>query len=79
MPAEPRIVSMNMLTHLIKRSEIEKVFDMSDYVSTVEMAFKLCGEGKTQMPPKVYLSFDKGDLRCMPAYLPTMRIAGVKM
>ena len=36
------------------------------------------GEGKVQMPPKVYLSFPKGDLRCMPVYIPDLNIAGVK-
>jgi alanine dehydrogenase len=30
------------------------------------------------MPPKVYLSFPKGDLRCMPVYIPALNIAGVK-
>ena len=51
---------------------------MRDYVSTIEKVFRLYGEGKVQMPPKVYLSFDKGDLRCMPAYIPSMKIAGIK-
>ena len=69
---------MNTSTYIIKRPEIENVFDMSDYVSTIEKAFILYGEGRVEMPPKVYLSFDKGDLRCMPAYLPSMKIAGVK-
>jgi len=69
---------MNMSTYIIKRSEIEKVFGMGDYIRAIEKAFILYGEGKAQMPPKVYLSFDKGDLRCMPAYLPSMKVAGVK-
>lgn len=69
---------MRMSTYIIKRSEIESLFDMGDYIRTIERAFLLYGEGKIQMPPKVYLSFDKGDLRCMPAYLPSMKAAGVK-
>jgi alanine dehydrogenase len=69
---------MNKLTYLIKRTEIEKVFSMLDYVSAVETAFRLYGGGEAQMPAKVYLSFDQGDLRCMPAFLPSMKIAGVK-
>jgi len=69
---------MNMSTYIIKRPEIENVFNMSDYVSAIERAFRLYGEGRVEMPPKVYLSFDKGDLRCMPAYIPSMKIAGVK-
>ena len=52
---------MNMSTYIIKRPEIENVFNMSDYVSAIERAFRLYGEGRVEMPPKVYLSFDKGD------------------
>ena len=69
---------MDKSTYIIKRSEIENVFSMGEYITIVEEAFKLYGEGKVQMPPKVYLSFDKGDLRCMPAFLPSMKAAGVK-
>ena len=72
------MVNMNMSTYVIKRSQIEKAFSMGDYVSVIEKAFRLYGEGGLQMPPKVYLSFDKGDLRCMPAYIPSMNIAGIK-
>jgi alanine dehydrogenase len=69
---------MDKSTYIIKRSEIENVLGMGEYINIVEEAFKLYGEGKVQMPPKVYLSFDKGDLRCMPAYLASMKAAGVK-
>ncbi len=69
---------MNKPTYIIKRAQIENAYSMKDYVKTVEKAFKLYGQGKVQMPPKVYLYFGKGDLRCMPVYIPSMRIAGVK-
>lgn len=69
---------MNLATYIIKSSDIEDVLSVSDYVSIIEKAFELYGAGQVQMPPKVYLTFDKGDLRCMPTYLPTMKIAGVK-
>ena len=69
---------MSKSTYIIKKSQIEKTFDMSDYVRIIEEAFKLYGQGKVQMPPKVYLSFPKGDLRCMPIYIPSLNIAGVK-
>ena len=69
---------MKTSTYIIKRPQIEKIFEMRDYISAVEKAFKLYGEGKVQMPPKVYLSFPKGDLRCMPVYIPSLNIAGVK-
>lgn len=65
-----------MLTYLITRRDIEEVFAMKDYVSIIEDAFRMLK--KVQMPPKVYLTFPKGDLRCMPVYIPSMNIAGVK-
>jgi hypothetical protein len=70
-------VMMNTRTYILKRSEIEKAFSMGDYVSTVEEAFRLYGDGKVQMPPKLYLPFDKGDLRCMPAYISSIKAAVV--
>lgn len=45
----------------------------------VEEAFREYGEGRAQMPPKVYVTLPKGDFRTMPAYLPSMGIAGVKI
>ncbi|MDY6933997.1 MAG: ornithine cyclodeaminase family protein [Spirochaetota bacterium] len=69
---------MKMSTYIIQRSKIEQVFNMNDYLTTVERAFILYGEGKMQMPPKEYLYFDKGDMRCMPVHIPSMKIAGVK-
>ena len=57
---------------------IENAFSMADYVSIIEQAFELYGRGQVQMPPKMYLTFDKGDLRCMPVYIPAMLAAGVK-
>jgi len=66
------------VTYLISASQSRDVFTMPDAVECVEEAFRLYGEGKVQMPPKVYLSFEKGDLRTMPVYLPTMGVAGVK-
>lgn len=69
---------MKTSTYIIKRPQIEQIFEMRDYIAAVEEAFKLYGEGKVQMPPKVYLSFPKGDLRCMPVYIPSLNIAGVK-
>jgi len=63
---------------LISASEVEAVFGMRQAVECVEEAFVLYGRGEVQMPPKVYLTFEKGDLRCMPVYMPTLGIAGVK-
>lgn len=65
-------------TFLISKSQIENVLGMRECVSIVEEAFRLYGRGQVQMPPKMYLSFEKGDLRCMPAYVRSLNMAGVK-
>lgn len=65
-------------TLLATRKDIEAVFGIRDAIECVENAFRLYGEGKVEMPPKVYLTFPKGDLRTMPACLPSVGAAGVK-
>lgn len=65
-------------TLLIRRPDIEAVFGISEAISAVEEAFRFYGEGRVQMPPKLYLNFEKGDLRCMPVYMPPLNISGVK-
>lgn len=45
----------------------------------VESAFADHGRGKVQMPPKMYITLPQGDFRTMPAYLPSLGIAGVKV
>ncbi|TAJ44764.1 ornithine cyclodeaminase family protein [Methanofollis fontis] len=45
----------------------------------IERVFREYGEGRVQMPPKIYVTFEQGDFRTMPAYLPGMGIAGVKI
>jgi alanine dehydrogenase len=65
-------------TYLFTRPEIEEAFGIEEAVAAVEDAFRTYGEGRVQMPPKVYLTFEKGDLRCMPVYMPTLGAAGVK-
>jgi alanine dehydrogenase len=45
----------------------------------VEAAFADHGRGLVQMPPKVYVTLPSGDFRTMPAYLPSLDIAGVKI
>jgi len=69
---------MNKTTYIITRSQIEKAFSMPEYIDAVESVFKQFGRGQVQAPPKVYLQFLKGDLRCMPAYIPSVNLAGVK-
>ncbi|CAN2042529.1 Alanine dehydrogenase [Candidatus Magnetomoraceae bacterium gMMP-15] len=69
---------MKKKTLLINRKEIEDLFKMGDAIKAVENVFKLYGENKVQMPPKSYLIFDKGDLRCMPTYVPDLKAGGIK-
>lgn len=50
-----------------------------DVIEALERAFADHCNGKVQMPPKVYVTFDHGDFRTMPAYIPSLNIAGVKI
>ncbi len=58
-----------METLLLSRSDVERILDMKTCMEAVEHAFELHGKGMTQMPAKIYLTFEKGDLRAMPAYI----------
>jgi alanine dehydrogenase len=53
--------------------------DMREVNRAVESAFADYGYGLVQMPPKVYITLPGGDFRTMPAYLPSLKIAGVKI
>lgn len=57
----------------------EKGLSYHQVNTAIEAAFREHGEGRVQMPPKVYITFPKGDFRTMPAYLPAQEIAGVKI
>ncbi len=65
-----------METLILTYEDVKELLRMDETIEAVEKAFELHGRGLTQMPPKVYLSFEKGDLRAMPAYLEGK--AGVK-
>jgi len=54
---------------------------MKEAIRVVAGAFKEKGEGKVQMPPKVYITLDEfgGDFRVMPTYLLSSHAAGVKI
>ncbi|MCC7565929.1 MAG: NAD(P)-binding domain-containing protein [Methanomicrobiaceae archaeon] len=51
----------------------------AEVIRAIEDAFAEHGRGNVQMPPKIYLTFEKGDLRTMPAYMPGLDLAGVKL
>jgi len=52
---------------------------MGEVITAVEEAFREHGLGRVDMPPKIYLYFQEGDLRAMPAYIPSLDKAGVKI
>ena len=56
---------------LLGRREIEELLSMGETLKAVEHAFRLEAEGKTIMPPKLYLDLPEyhGDFRAMPAYI----------
>ncbi len=65
-----------METILLTEREVRELVGMEEAINAVEEAFRLHGFSKYQMPAKVYLYFDTGDLRAMPAEI--MGYAGVK-
>ncbi len=69
------ILNQKQIKELIPLSKIKKVVD------AVESAFRDYGLGLVQMPPKKYLTFSKwnGDLRIMPSYSETLKLAGTKI
>jgi len=67
------------VTYLMTRIDVEQTLSMPEAIDAVEAAFRAYAQGKAQMPPKPYLTFETGDLRIMPAYLPELGLAAVKL
>jgi alanine dehydrogenase len=59
-----------MTTLVLDRKTVAGLISMPDVITVVEEAFRMWGEGKGSMPPKAYLTVEKGDFRAMPAALP---------
>jgi alanine dehydrogenase len=57
----------------------EAGLDLLRVNETVEAAFAAFARGETEMPPKVYVTLPGGDFRTMPAYIPALGLAGVKI
>jgi alanine dehydrogenase len=53
--------------------------DIHEVNAAIEEAFAEHGRGKVQMPPKMYITFDHGDFRTMPAAIPSLSMGGVKI
>jgi alanine dehydrogenase len=60
-------------------TDTDRGLDIGMVNRAVEAAFADHGRGQVQMPPKVYITLPAGDFRTMPAYLPSLGIAGVKV
>jgi len=60
-------------------TDTEKHIDLKEVNRAIETAFADHGRGEVQMPPKLYVTLPEGDFRTMPAYLPSLSLAGVKV
>lgn len=57
----------------------DKGLDLRQINSAIEHAFADHGNDLVSMPPKMYVMLPQGDFRTMPAYLPSLGVAGVKV
>jgi len=57
----------------------EEALDYRQVNLAVEAVFREHARGHVQMPPKLYITFEHGDFRTMPAYVPSLDMAGVKI
>jgi alanine dehydrogenase len=67
------------MTLYLTQDEVKEVLDMKSTLEAVEGGFKEMGNDNIEMPPRVYLHFDKGVLIAMPAYMPGLNAAGTKI
>ncbi len=63
---------------ILEAEEIPGLLDVKSIIGAVEEAFREKALGYVQMPPKQYIFFEGGDWRIMPAYIPSLGLAGVK-
>ncbi len=66
---------------MFSRETIARNLPTDKTVTAVKQAFKALARGEVQMPAKTYLEFSKydGDLRTMPAYVPSFDYSTVKI
>jgi alanine dehydrogenase len=67
------------MTLYLTQEEVKQVLDMKSTLEAVESGFKEMGNENIEMPPRVYLHFEKGVLIAMPAYMPGLNAAGTKI
>lgn len=70
-----------MKTLILSEKEVKKLLSVQEAMESVELAFKMKGLKRAQMPSKQYLFFGKynGDLRTMPSYLEDSDVVAVKI
>lgn len=70
-----------MKTLILSEIEVKKLLTVQEAMKSVELAFKMKGLKRAQMPCKQYLFFEKynGDLRTMPSYLEDSDVVAVKI
>jgi len=70
-----------MKTLLLSESQVKRLITMQEVMEAVELAFAEKGLHRAQMPPKLYIFYQKynGDLRAMPSYLEGLDISAVKV
>lgn len=59
--------------------DAHELLTYSEVNFAVEAVFAEHGRGNVRMPPKVYITLPAGDFRTMPAFIPGMNLAGVKI
>ena len=69
------------MTLFLTQRDVESILDMKGALEAVENGFREMGLGQIEMPPRVYLHFEKynGVLIAMPAYIKGFDTAGVKI
>jgi alanine dehydrogenase len=69
------------MTLYLTQEEVRSILDMKGAIEAVESAFREMGLGNIEMPPRVYLHFEKynGVMIAMPAYIKTLDAAGLKV
>jgi alanine dehydrogenase len=68
-----------MKTLIVPKKIVEEFFTMKEAIEAVEIAYGEFSAGNTQMPPKKYMYYQKGDLRSMPATFDKTEASGVKV
>lgn len=69
------------MTLYLTQEEVRSLLNMKGAIDAVESSFREMGLGNIEMPPRVYLHFEKynGVMIAMPAYIKTLDAAGLKV